>query len=338
MLYALNGTDVVRLRKLLIAFEQGRLLKDTPPPEVPSQAGRQDVFVLHVVEEINGATVVDGQLQPAIGPATLSGVDYTQNPPVVVDTVTDQTFNIANLSAAPIPPGYYPAIRDPTSGYFILPSFPTTMMAITTPSWSQTTQQVDGVIYYQAYIVPAGSETTINLSDLGNPIQPNGWLSVYGLGWGDTLVPGAGLPSPYFWYPCSGDSFQAAGTWNSELTGPSSYQIIPLTFTDSAGLPCYVLGGFYQTAPNTYNSTAAITCGPDFIALGALPNELGSAGAGVNSLNLYVSASFPQGDSPPSTTVYQGATGMDGVGNIFVSGLNCTVGGPVNAADDGSYW
>lgn len=116
MLYAFDANDVVRLRKLLIAFEQGRLLADVSPAVLPSQAGRQDTILGHLMASIPAATAGHG----ATGPAVLVSVDWTTSPPTLTDlTNTDKVYTVLNTQATALPAGYYLLAREPTSGYYV---------------------------------------------------------------------------------------------------------------------------------------------------------------------------------------------------------------------------
>lgn len=111
MLYAFSADDVVRLRKMLIAFEQGRLLVDSPPPVMPSQASRQDTFLGHITASIPANSV---------GTAVLVDVDNTTTPPTLTDfTRTDKTYNVLNASSSALAAGYYLLAREPSSGCYI---------------------------------------------------------------------------------------------------------------------------------------------------------------------------------------------------------------------------
>src|SRR5579871_4164314 len=124
--YYLTAPDVVRLRQLLLAYEQGRLNFHRPIDYKPENVTTQ-VYLANIGSIIGTDTT---------GQATICQVDIqTQAITQITDLPTKTVFNLSTTTT--IPTGYAAIVKEPSSGVWL--AFPLTSTALAVYNYGPTT-------------------------------------------------------------------------------------------------------------------------------------------------------------------------------------------------------
>jgi hypothetical protein len=327
--YGLDDEDIIRLRRLLDAFEAGRLDADPPDDRGP---------FLPTLETRLGRTLTSIAARSGATPGS-GDVDYTSVDGVSGDLVTADTTDTAySLSASIIPAGTYVALaREPYSGQLFVsnvdsapgfevsdvtntPDFTDLHEIITDATeglhWTQTgpealTSQVE-LHLHPASVTQTGAITAIAQTLAGIKTLRDG-LYVGNAG----TFPYASLLPPQ-------SSFHGELVIGLDSTHSASFGLLMGSFT---GLPAGNPGpqlllnistgtggissqlGLLEAYPNAHDTTLLLA-GTGLIGLGAVTRY----------------AVFQAGNG-----IQLGDTGTDPVGNIFTGGL-CTHVGATGAA------
>jgi hypothetical protein len=320
MLYAFGAQDLGRIRRLLAAYEQGRLLVDTPPAQYPSQAGRQDTILGHVTTAIPGATVVPGPpivTTAGVGTAYFVKVDYTTGSPVLTDvTNTDKTYTVLNYGSLSLPIGYYLLAREPTSGNYI----PATHEELLT--WSSSSSLIggflSGAVSLQASIALPYAGTYLATFDLGIRISGNPGSGTE-FGWGYLQ------PTPFSGGSPDFVAISQLGNAGVDLTEGSGS--ITKLFTVSG--PGTSIGGYAST--NAFSTTAVVTTGAltvTFLSPGALPSAVTvnglTGGVNINPVSGGGGGAGGGGNTTPAGTVLttSGTTVAVGLSSAALAAIN----------------
>lgn len=121
--------------------------------------------------------------------------------------------------------------------------------------------------------------------------------------------------------------------WFLEYQVPYAETETAATFLDHPSETVGVFAPIHEPSGNNFVADTGITMGTDWIALGLGPTGVGTGGLPVQAIDLYIASNYP---SVVPGTVYKGATGTDGIGNIFASGLCVTVGGQGGGGTSGT--
>jgi hypothetical protein len=236
-------------------------------------------------------------------------VDDTVIPPAISDiTNTDSVYTVMNATASSFPPGYYLLAREPTSGYYVPAAMPPEPMFAVVTSTTPTPFIYAGKNAFPCYTYSATCPKVVG-SDPANAWFANPW--------DDLPLP---LNAPVRVYQYGVDVGTGLPIVIPAYQAPYYTDTTPATFTDHPSQPYGVIAS---------SGCNLVFGGSYFIFAGG--SAFGDPFNGVKYLEttqLYVGA-------------WQGATGTDGIGNQFVSGLNVNVGRTINGpgvADGGSDW
>src|SRR6185437_7070685 len=289
---------------MLQAYEQGRMPVDTPQDVLPSQAGRQDVILGHILTAIPAPTVA---LKASLGTAVMVKVDWTTTPPTISDiTNTDHVYTVMNATTSEFPPGYYLLAREPTSGYYLPAAVPPEpMFAVIT---SLTSTPIGGATAWPCFSYSAPCPRAVGAD------PANAWIVNP---WDNLPLP---MGSPIRVYPIAGANPGGLPVVICSYHAPYYTDTTPASFTDHPSESYGVLAGV--------GSSLVLGNGYFIVGGGSSFGDPFNGIAYLQTTDLYV------GD-------WKGATGTDGIGNQFVSGLNVNIGRTINGPgviDGGSDW